>query len=211
MTRKIKALGLALVAALALTAVMASAASAQFTSAASHTVLSGEQTVAHEFSAGSGFGGIKCKTAKFSGTSAAKSTHRQVVTPTYGECEDSFGRIVDITKNTLSYSFQSGVTAGETKGHVETTGEIVLEVTSNKVTVCKVTIKGTQTNNGISYTNNKDGTVTTKTNTNNVVSSTVGNFFSCGISEGTHTGGTYTGETLMKGTSGGSAVAISVH
>ena len=43
MHRKLKVLGLALVAALALTAVMASAASAQFTSDKEHTILSGSQ------------------------------------------------------------------------------------------------------------------------------------------------------------------------
>src|SRR3954453_13126535 len=93
MNRKIKALGLALMASLALTAVLASAASAAgtFTSSSTHTILSGTQTTAHEFSAGSGFGKIKCSTATFAGTSSATSETHQTITPTYEGCTDSFG------------------------------------------------------------------------------------------------------------------------
>jgi hypothetical protein len=64
MTRKIEALGLALVALLALSVVGASAASAaEFHSTSSHTLLSAGQTTEESFTVGSGFGAIKCKTA----------------------------------------------------------------------------------------------------------------------------------------------------
>jgi hypothetical protein len=207
MNRKIKALGLALVAALALTAVTASAASAQFTSDKEHTILSGSQATSHVFTAGTGFGGISCATASFSGTSVNKSEATQVVNPTYSNCKDSFGRTVDITTNTLTYTFTSG--AG--KGLVHVTGDIGLTVTTGG-THCTITIKAQNGNNGISY-KNLGGTsgVEVTTNTNNVHSSVSGGFFACGTSATTPTSGTYTGTTVMKGVdTSGAAASISV-
>src|SRR3954451_12492538 len=107
MNRKIKALGLALVASFALTAVLASAASAAgtFTSSSTHTILSGTQVGNHTFTAGSGFGAIHCTIATFSGTSAATSETDQTMKPTYEGCSDSFGRTVDIDNENLTYTF----------------------------------------------------------------------------------------------------------
>jgi hypothetical protein len=215
MNRKIKALGLALVAALALTAVMASTASAQFTSSAAHTTLSGSQATAHQFTAGTGIGAITCTTASFAGTATGTSTHTQVVAPTYANCKDSLGRTVDITKNSLSYTFTSGATAGETKGNVDVTGEIVLTVTTS-FGHCTITIKGPQTNNGISYTNSHEtkvgetmqkGVLVT-TNTNNVHSSIAGGGFACGTSATTSSTGTYTGTTFMVGNGGAATISV---
>jgi hypothetical protein len=212
MNRKLKTLSLTLVAALALTAVLASAASAQFTSSSHHTILSGSQTTSHVFTAGSGFGGISCATASFSGTSASTADHIQAVSPTYSNCKDSFSRTVHITKNTLVYTFQSGVTAGETKGNVDLHGEIVLTVTTGG-THCTITIKAQTNKNGINYKNlGGSSGVEVTTNTNNVHSSVTGGFFACGTSATTPTSGTYTGTTVMKGVdTSGNAVQISVH
>lgn len=207
MHRKLKVMGLALVAALALTAVMASAASAQFTSTAEHTIISGSQTTAHKFTAGSGIGGISCTTATFAGTAVNKTESTQTVNPTYSGCSDSFGRTVHVVSNTLEYHFLSGAS----KGSVTLTGKIVLTVTSGTPD-CTITIEGDQTNNGISY-ENLGGTsgVKVTTNTNNVKSSVEGGFFACGTSTTSNTAGTYTGTTVVTGKdTAGNPVTISV-
>jgi hypothetical protein len=211
MNSKLKALGLALVAALALTAVMASTASAQFTSSSTHTILSGSQEGSHEFTAGSGFGAIVCATATFSGTSSSTNESSQTITPTYGNCKDSFGRVVDIDSSSFSYQFtRTGTSGGTPIGTVHVSGSMVLTVTSGSSVVCTVTIQSGQTNTGIIY-HSSGGTVTTTTNTADVKSTTAGGFFNCGISNGEHTNGTYTGATNMTGKdTSGAAATISV-
>jgi hypothetical protein len=198
MNRKIKALGLALVAALALTLVMASAAQAQFTSSASHTTYSGTQSSFHKFTAGAGIGEIRCGLTA-SGTGAGTSAHNLTISLTYNGCGDSLGRAVDVVKNTLSYTFTSGVTLGETKGLVDVNGELTTTVTT-AFGHCTITIKGTQAYNGVSYVN-YGGTLGFEavTNSNNVHSVISGGGFACGTSATTSSSGTYVGRTTFKG------------
>jgi hypothetical protein len=216
MNRKIKALGLALVAALALTAVMASTASAQFTSATAHTILSGAQEGNHVFTAGEGFGSIKCTTASFSGTTTSTNETDQTITPTYTGCTDSFGRTVHV-HTTVKYTFtKTGTVEGTPIGvvHLVSPGSITITVTSGGSTVCTVHITVPQTQTGITYHTLESGgvkfvRVTTKAT--GVKSTTTGNFFNCGISEGAHSEGTYTGTTNMTGKdTAGNPVSISV-
>jgi hypothetical protein len=203
MNRKIKALGLALVAALALTAVMASTASAQFTSSAAHTTLSGSQTTTHTFTAGTGIGAINCETATFAGTQTGTSSSTVTIIPTYGPtCKDSLGRVVHILKNTLEYHFLSGTG----KGHVELTGHIELTVTTG-FGHCTITIQGPQTINGITYTQSGND-LTVSTHSNNITSSIAGGGFACGTSATHSSTGTYTGSTLMKGNGGAAKISI---
>jgi hypothetical protein len=206
MHRKLKALGLALVAALALTAVMASAASAQFTSNKEHTILSGSQKTGTNdvFTAGEGFGGITCENATFSGTAVNKSESSQEITPSYSNCKDSFGRTVDPTV-TATFTFTPS-------GKVHVMGHIVLHITSGGSTICTVTIGEQSEINGITYTN-LGGTkgVETTTHSTNVKNTTSGGFFNCGISNGEHTAGTYDGTAVVTGKdTSGSAAETSV-
>jgi hypothetical protein len=218
MNRKLKTLGVAFVAAMALTAVTASSASAflGFTSTSHHTELHGKQVGNHVFtaSASSGFGAITCTTATFVGTGSATSETSQTITPTYSGCKDSFGRTVDIITNSLHYIFTVDGTDGEETpiGNVHVTGHIQLTVTTGG-THCTVTISAEQTQDGITYHNHEgpDGDdVLVTTDTDEVVSTTSGGFFACGISNGEHTDGEYTGETIMEGKSGGASVSITV-
>jgi hypothetical protein len=209
MTRNLKVLGLALVAALALTAVLASAASAQFTSSSEHTILSGSQkeNTNDVFTAGEGFGGITCVNATFTGTGTGTSAETQEITPHYENCKDSFGRTVDVAPNEFLYTF----TSGANKGKVDVSGEMTLRVTSGGSVVCTVVIKG-QTDSGISFTN-LGGTkgVETTSHSTNVVSTTSGGFFNCGISNGEHRNGTYDGTEIITGANTSeAAVEISV-
>jgi hypothetical protein len=200
MHRKLKALGLALVAALALTAVMASAASAQFTSTSTHTILSGTQEGNHVFTAGEGFGGVTCTEASFSGTGTATEESEQKITPTYSNCTDSFGRVVDLDNSSLAYTF----TSGASKGTVDISGSMTLTITDSKnhesagSVICTVTI-GAQTGvNGVTYHDNGEGVKVTS-NSTNVKNTTSGGFFNCGIGNGEHSAGTYKGTTNMTG------------
>jgi hypothetical protein len=218
MTRKIKALGLALVAALALTAVMASAAMATpgFTSDKSETTISGSQVGSHEFFPGEGFGSIECATAEFHGTSVGTFVTSQKVKPTYSGCEDNFGRTTHVTKNTAEYEFTvSGTDANGTPvGDIHMTGEVVLTVTTGG-THCTITIKGNQTFKNAAVYHNLGGTkgVTVTTKATGVHSTLHGGIFACGVSNGTTSKtGEYIGHTTITGKgSDGSAAAISVH
>ena len=97
MTRNLKALGLALVAALALTAVAVSSASAaEFHSESEHTSITGtqENEIRNTFTVNAGT--IHCGTATFSGTSSASTTSELTIAPNYQGC-----KITTVTLETL--------------------------------------------------------------------------------------------------------------
>lgn len=208
MNRRLKVLGIALVATLALLAGVASIASAQFTSNKSHTIISGIQSLSHVFTAGSGFGGISCWPVHFSGTAASGSESTMVLTPTYGNCKDSFGRTVDVDNSSLTYTF----TSGAWKGAVDVSGGMTLTVTSGGSVVCTMVIKAPQTNFGVSYTNGGGSNpILMRINITNLQNTTSGGFFNCGVSNGEHFLGTYEGDTWITGSgTEGSNAAVSV-
>lgn len=205
MNRKLK-LGLALVAAMALTAMMASAAMAAkgFTSSVgTTTTLSGTQEGNHEFTAGPGFGAIKCTEATFSGTGSGTFQASQDLTPKYAGCKDSLGRVVHVEENSLTYTFTvTGTDAdGTPTGDVEVHGSVKLTVTGS--THCTVTVVDTTKKhvNAVKYhVLGNNLLVTTKAL--EVHTTLHGNFFACGVS-GTYpitaTAGTYTGNTTVTG------------
>jgi hypothetical protein len=205
---------------------MASVASAQFTSNKEHTILSGSQKAGSNdvFTAGEGFGGITCASATFEGTAANKSEFEQLITPTYQSCKDSFGRTVDIDNgetfwnghfylwtNWLRYTF----TSGASKGKAVVDGRMVLTVTSGGSVICTIEITYPwvwQTITGITYTN-LGGTngVEVTAHAKNVISTTSGGFFNCGIGNGEHKAGTYDGTAVLTGKdTSGAAAEISV-
>lgn len=211
MSRKLKALGLALVASLALSVVAASTAQAiEFHSSAENTTLMGSQVGNHEWTVGSGFGAIKCKTATFAGTAKLKTESTELLTPVYKECTDSLGRIVHITASQQNKFTPPTSMTGLSVEHRE--GELTISITSGGKQICHVLIK-TQTSNGIGFHNAVNSGTSRKhlvitTNTTNTVSITIGGFFNCGLPDGAHTGGSYTGTTTLSGTAGGVPVDI---
>jgi hypothetical protein len=85
MNRKLKVLGLALVAILAMSAMVASAASAaSFTSSQAKTTIVGEQVVANTFTVNGQT--VTCKTTTFHGETLATQVESVTVTPTYTNC-----------------------------------------------------------------------------------------------------------------------------
>src|SRR4051812_44505900 len=114
MIRKLKVLGLALVAVLAFSAVAASASQAfEFTSFNTETELHeggtsvGNQTAGnkHKFTPTGGFASIQCTTAHFTGTSATGTEKEPVSHPEYTGCTDTFGRAVDVSTAGCNYKF----------------------------------------------------------------------------------------------------------
>lgn len=193
MNRKIKALGLALVAALALTAVMASAAQAEFTSDKDETYLHGNKENPHVFTAGGGIGSITCSTATFEGEQDGNVATLVHIDPTYSGCSDSLGRTVHIDDEGLSYTF----TTDET---IHVNGTMTLTVTSSSKVVCTITIHAQTIENGVSFTN-LGGTkgITVEAHAEGVHSTVSGGFFNCGTSNPTPENGTYFGNTVITG------------
>jgi hypothetical protein len=191
MIRKSKALGLALVACFAMSALVASAAQgAEFHSSLEHTEIHGSQIGTHVFTVGGGFGNITCEEATFSGTSAAKTTSEVTVVPSYNKCRESaFGSAVTVTCLECGYLFTAN-------GVVHVEGEFLLHTGTG----CTIHIKKQTLETGTTYDNGPSDIVVTTDITNRVVSTTEGGFFACGISNGEHREGSYTGETTVTGT-----------
>jgi hypothetical protein len=201
MNRKIKTLGLALVAALALTAVTASAAQASFTLSAAHSTLSGAPEEAQQFTAGTGVGAISCTTATLAGTATGTSVSIMAVKPTFGNCKDSLGRTVHVQKNTLFLHLLTG----SDKGKATLTGHLELTVTT-PFGHCTITVQGHQTINGISYAN-FPLSMLIFINSNNVTSTISGSPFACGVITPAHSStGTFTGKWRMTANGGGAMV-----
>jgi hypothetical protein len=215
MIRKIKLLGLALMAVLAMSAVAASASQAfEFTAFNTTTGLHehgttvGEQVAGetHKFTPTGGFPSSQCSKAHFtgtakSGTEAALTTH-----PEYSGCTDSFGRSIHV--NTTGCDYQFHITAGAGDKFTGTTDivcapgkSIIFKTTSGGSVICTDTI-GPQTGNSvIDYENMTAATPTDMTinlTVTNVKGTITGSFFNCGTTEGLKTNGTYTGNTTVK-------------
>ncbi len=201
MIRKFKALGLALVAVFAMSAVAASASqAAEFHSSADETFLSGEQAETHEFTVGSGFGSITCENASFTGTSTETVSTDITITPAYSGCVDILGRTVDVTVSG-TYTFHSN-------GTVDLSGSISLAITNgSKQVKCTVTVGEQEGINGISYANSGANNIEVVANSSNIKTTTSGGLLNCGVGNGSHTGGTYTGTVIEEGEDGGGSAA----
>lgn len=209
MNRKLKVFAMAAVACLAMSALaVASSQAAEFHSknlggtATTNTTLSAGQTTKHEFTAGAGFGGITCEVAKFEGTQAASDTPTTTIHPTYEKCKDTLGRTAVVTTTGANYTFHAGP-----PGTVDVVGaNITINIGSG---ACVVTVLKQTGINGISYTNNGNKVKVTA-NSTNVVNETTGGLFNCGIGNGKHTAGTYTGTSEVSGSMTSEEAKLSV-
>lgn len=211
MNLKIKALGLTLVAALAVSAVMASAASAaEFHAAQAHTTLSGEQTAggSHSFTPGPGFAAVTCSTVKFAGTTTATTETSWVLTPEYKGCKDSLGRTAHVTVAAKYRLTPPASATAASNFHIG--GGLTIEITNGSgVSICDVLVFSQAVNNAV-YHNVTNGDIEITTTTNNITTETSGGVVNCGISDGHHASGSYTGTTIVRGTdTAGSNVDIS--
>jgi hypothetical protein len=105
MTRKLKALGLTMIAALAMSVVAASSAKGvgyDFHSHEAHALLTGSQVGTDVFT--TDLGTVSCGNATYSGTTTSATTTEVTLTPAYSECEALFFD-ADINMNGCAYVF----------------------------------------------------------------------------------------------------------
>jgi hypothetical protein len=143
MNRKLKALGLALIAVAAMAFSASAAMAAEFHSEATHTILSGSQVGEDKFKVNAGT--VTCGEATYSGTQATATAETQTVTPTYSECK-AFGFVnTTIDVNGCTYTFNannSGIT-------ITCSGSPITVTAFN----CWVTVGSQTINSGVTYTN----------------------------------------------------------
>ena len=163
MTRKLKALCLALVAAFAVNAMVASGASAEdlFTSDSTKgkTQITGEQELGskHKFTV---IGQpIECEKAVFHGTTVANSVNQVTITPTYENCTYN-GSAAQVTLNSCKYNItaQTNATNHNVVHIVEcpTSAPILVHIIVGGAT-CTLTIINQTTGEGVKITNETSG------------------------------------------------------
>jgi hypothetical protein len=216
MSRKLKGLGLALIAVFALGAVSVASASAGTFTAAKGATISGEQisgtitskTVAkHEFTTVAGT--VKCTTATFAGTAAAAESTTQELEPTYGGCTIAGSVPVTIDVNSCKYLFHAGTAGAATVDVRCPSSPITVTVTGS---TCSITIGGTsggvnQGLGGITLTNSGTSTAMDIVASIDVtgIHYIVDNGPSCpnAPASGTYTDGSYRGVATIKGSGTG--------
>jgi len=188
MTRNLKALGLALVAAGALVALAASSASAinpQFHSEAEHTIITGSQEGNNTFVVNAGT--VHCSTATFEGTASVKTPASLTIAPNYKSCNltaitlETLEAVVDM--NGCHYLFTPG-------------GEVHLTCPSAPIRVtaplCTVTVHP-QTVQKVDYINNGAGSTRNVTVTSTATGLVYTQSSTCPGGSGTFSNGTYNG------------------
>jgi hypothetical protein len=196
MTRKLKAFGLALLAALAIASIAASAAQAAPGELHSETIgasaiLTGQNLGAHEM----GFKGLKlqCQSATFEGT-VPKTTTDATVTPQYTGCVLS-GLAAQVRMNGCKYTFTG---AADFTANVDITG-----CTSGKSIeivdlVCTITIPEQKNLSHVVFTNKPGPPKHIETSFTLTGITYIGDNLGCAEAMGHHADGTLTGTTTVK-------------
>jgi hypothetical protein len=134
MNRKLKAFGLVLVAVFAMSALSAATASAELFHAGEHGTVIGENVGEEVFTTNAGT--VKCKTAKYTGTSTTNTPGSQIVTPQYSSCT-AFGFVnTTIDVGTCQYRFNTPVNTTSTVDIINCGANGVVVTAFN----CEVTI-----------------------------------------------------------------------
>jgi hypothetical protein len=203
MTRKLKALGLALVAVFAMSAIASASASAEvlFHSESTTTFLTGEQIATNTLDVEGG--NVKCSTVKFTASTSSKTVNNITVTPTYSGCT-AFGLVAVVDMESCDYL----LTSADDIIHVVCPGSNRIKVTVTPppegsltctVEVGPQTLSTTYTNEGGPSTT-RDIKVTPFSFAEvdyNVVYP--GSGTKCGKAGFHENGGTYTGSITVKG------------
>jgi len=199
MNRKLKTLGLALVAVLAMAAISAASASAaleEFHAGSASGSVKGINVGEETFTVTAGT--VRCKVAEYNGTFSASTVKTQVVKPTYKECT-AFGFVeTPIDVNGCEYRFNQPNSGVGTVDIINCTKP--LEVTAFN---CTVTV-GNQTGlTSVTYTNvagSPDDLLIHTNITNIKYTQDPKNFPQC--TSATHTNGTYTGTNTVRAFNG---------
>ena len=219
MSRNLKVLGLALVAAMALSAVVASAASAQafnFKSEASPTTLTGKRHGTNKEIFETDGGTVTCNEAIYHGQTNVTATSDINITPTYSNCT-AFGFVsVPIDTEGCSYTFTTLTKEGsnfEGAMHILCPGGKSMRVTAPG---CEVTI-GEQTPTGgkITFTNLGSGatreiTVDVALTGTHYIEDEIAGLPNCTSAGTTTSNGTYKGAWLVTGETPGTTTHTGV-
>jgi hypothetical protein len=205
MTRNLKTLGLALVAAMAMTAVMASAAQAQFTADEAPVTLTADATE-HVFTTAEGE--VTCEDISFHGEAANTAQPDLTITPIYTDCE-AFGLAAEITG--FGHHGEPEATQCDYLFHADGTvdldcgpeGHIVIDTSAS----CDVTIPPQDGLSSVSYDNIGEGSTretVVDADVSGITYVNTGHGFLCTIAGITHYGetthsGTYTGKSNVTG------------
>jgi len=225
MVRKLKALGLALVAVLAMSAVVASAANAGSlynTNGTYPVTLHGEQEAekTHVFTLTDNSNlTTTCTTATFAGTLSGTSS-TATIHPTYGKATGAgnctaFGLSAEITTTGCDYVFHIGntITSGVYDGTVDIvcsgTNKIIIVAGSCEVQVGSQNGLATVTGNNVAGSNPDDVTITAEVEGIDYTVTKDG--FLCPLSgTGNFTEGDYTGATTVKGSVEGKQIPLAL-
>ncbi len=155
MSRYLKPLGL-LLPILAMSAVFASAASAnpQFHAELADTTLTASQTTANVFNFDRGE--LKCKSVKYTGTTAAATSTTMTLTPSYEECKLG-GENATVTVNGCGYQFHLAAEEEnfEASMDIECPAEKQLEI---DIPFCTITIHPQAGLKKVTFTNEGEAT-----------------------------------------------------
>jgi hypothetical protein len=201
MNRKLKALGLALIAVAAMAFSASAAMAASFHSEATHTTLSGSQVGEDKFKVNAGT--VTCGEATYSGTQSSATSETQTVTPNYSECK-AFGFVnTPIDVNGCTYTFNAN------------NGSINIGCGSKPIVVtafnCYVSVGSQELSTGVTYANEGSGSsrdVKVTVSLTGIKYTQESKSFP-GCSNGTFTNGTYEGAATVRGfTTEGTQVGV---
>ena len=216
--RKLKVLGLALVAVCALSALSAASASANYNIASgSGGSITGNQVTSNVFT--TDVGNVTCTIVTFTGSQATETAETLTVTPKFETCKLAGQKVtVDPTEG-CKFLFEKPTTTepvGTTDANVRVCqdeegnpkGHIVIKDTAGLG--CEVTVKP-QTVGHVMFTNEAAGTVLAEATVTGIHYTWTKGCPNAPKGEpGTNTNGTYTGSVRVSGEAGGKAVAIKV-
>jgi hypothetical protein len=212
--KRIKTLGLALVAVLAMSAVVASAASAaQFASEGNvNAKVEATQSTTHVFSVEGN--NVSCTTANFATSGEIASPASSVtVHPVYSGCT-AFG-FVGSTVTTTGCDYVLSAPGTVESGKVAGNLNVTCEAGKNIVIVagtCEVTVPAQSFTSGLTFENvaGPPKTVTLKAAVSGIKSTKVKDGFLCPLNGTGAATGTYSGNTTVKGVSKGVQVGVFV-
>ncbi|MGA8354711.1 MAG: hypothetical protein WB698_11135 [Solirubrobacteraceae bacterium] len=187
--RRIKMVGLAIVAVLAFAAVAAAGASAEEFIASKTGSLKGKALNTQKFNTG-GFATVACKKLSVTGTVTVLKATEQAASIQYEECEVE-GLGGSATISLADYTFFTGPPSVMTLN--------LIDITVSSPVKCKITVASGQSLSGLKY-NNKTGKVEVEAKVTGIASEIVesGSSLFCGTVGEKNTKGTYTGNSEVE-------------
>lgn len=224
MQRKLKVLGVALVALFALSAVAASsalAAEGSITPGATPATITGSQLSKNKFAVGSaGARTVECSTVHFDSTTTTSAASSNVIVhPEYSGCitlPGSGPATVSTTGCDLNVTATTKInaTSGEGSGKLEGTScDLTIEAFSTgppSSLICKYTVPNQTATGSVKWTSSASDVTLNLNTTQTSVTVLSGTLAACGASAGNPTIGKLTGEVTVTAEVGSTATSLSI-